>query len=465
MKSTKLIPVLLAGGIGSRLWPLSREHYPKQLLTLLGDDSLLQATIRRVLQCADLDSFIVICNEEHRFEVLTQIAQLKPDCDFKILLEPVGRNTAAAAALAAFYAPENSHLLFLPADHILKPDTEFVRQIAVANQAASENKLITFGIQPTYAEIGYGYIKSGTEISSDIYHIDKFVEKPKQDVAESFISEGDYFWNSGMFLFPKALFLQELKTHSLAIYTSVQKACQEFFPDGHFVRVEPEQFAQTPSDSLDYAVMEHTKQAVMLKLDIQWSDIGSWQSLYEYEEKDQNGNVMFGDVVSIDNKNCLLRSDSRLLAAVGLEDIIAVSTGDCILISSKKESQRVKDVVKTLQLNKREEGMRHLHQYHPWGSTELLNVAENFRIKRVDIEPKQCMSLHEHQQTTESWLVIIGMVEVQIGNEKSTYYKGEAFFIAQASQHRLCNPTSELLSLVKVQSGDNFNEQDIIRYD
>lgn len=465
MSKIKLVPVLLAGGIGSRLWPLSREHYPKQLLTLLGEDSLLQATLRRVLQCDNVDSFIVICNEEYRFEVLTQIAQLKPRCNFNILLEPVGRNTAAAAAYAAWFVPEDSHLLFLPADHLMKPVDKFVQQINLANQAVAENKLLTFGVKPTYAETGFGYIKTGKKIKNNLFEIDQFVEKPSKAIAESFLSEDSYYWNSGMFLFQRAMFLAELSKYSPKIHDCMQQACSDFMHDGHFVRVDAELFAKTPDVSIDYAVMEHTQQGVMSKLDIEWSDIGSWQSLYDYEEKDQSGNVLFGDVVSIKNKNCLLRSDSRLLAAIGLEDIIAVSTGDCVLISHRDQSQQVKQIVKELQIKQREESVRHLMQYHPWGTTTLLNVGENFRIKRVDLEPKQSMSLHQHQETTENWLVIEGQIDVQIGDEKYTYQQGEAFFIPQQIKHRLSNNTAQPLSLIKIQSGSSFNEQDITRYD
>lgn len=465
MSNKKLVPVLLAGGIGSRLWPLSREHYPKQLLSLLGDDSLLQATIRRVLQCADVESFVIICNEEHRFEVLTQVAQLKPHCDFKILLEPVGRNTAAAAAFAAFFVSEDAHLLFLPADHLLKPEGKFFQEIAVANQAVSENKLLTFGVKPSYPETGYGYIQAGKMISQDLYEIDRFVEKPSAEVAASLLKSGDYFWNSGMFLFPRTFFLQELQQYSPEIYSCVQKACENFKYDGSFVRIDAAHFEKAPSDSLDYAVMEHTKQGIMQKLSLEWSDIGSWQSLYEYDDKDPEGNVLQGDVVSIDNKNCLLHSDSRLLAAVGLEDIIAVSTDDCVLITSMQHSQQVKKIVKVLQANEREEAQRHLLQYHPWGMRHLLNVGKNFRIKRVDINPQQSMSLHKHQLTTESWLVISGQVEVQINENTNIYQQGETFIIPPETIHRLSNTTEQTLSLVKVQSGTMFDEKDITRYD
>lgn len=465
MSEKKLVPVLLAGGIGSRLWPLSREHYPKQLLSLLGEDSLLQATIRRVLQCADVESFVIICNEDHRFEVLTQIAQLKPKCDFKILLEPVGRNTAAAAAFAAFFVSENSNLLFLPADHLLKPEEGFAQEIARANNAVSENKLLTFGIKPTYPETGYGYIKAGGMLSPSLFEIDRFVEKPSVEVAESLLESGDYFWNSGMFLFPRSLFLDELKHYSPEIYSCVQKACNKFSYDGSFVRIDAAQFEKVPSDSLDYALMEHTKQGVMQELALEWSDMGSWQSLYEYDDKDAQGNAVQGDVVSINNKNCLLHSDSRLIAAIGLEDIIAVSTDDCVLISSKQHAQEVKQVVKVLQANKREEAQRHLVQYHPWGLRRLLNVGENFRIKRVDIYPQQCMSLHEHHITTESWLVIAGQVNVKINDEINLYQQGDTFIILPDVVHQLCNNTDQALSLVKVQSGTTFDEKDIIRYD
>lgn len=451
MKNT-LIPVLLAGGVGSRLWPLSREHYPKQLLTLLGDDSLLQATLRRILAC-DIDSFIVICNEEHRFDVLTQIAQLKPHCKFTILLEPVGRNTAPAAALAACYAPANSQLLFLPADHILKPEVDFVNAVNQAKVLAQENYLVSFGVKPTYAETGYGYIQVGNRIAKNALMIERFVEKPTLDNATQFIKEGHFYWNSGMYCFARDVLIDELTHYAPDILASVQLATNEFKQDGYFVRINAEQFAKTSDKSIDYAVMEHTHRGVMLPLTLQWSDIGSWQSLYEYETKDHQGNVVLGDVINIDNHNCYLRGEGHLLAAVGLENIIAVSTGDGVLIAKQDQSQKVKEVVQALQASNRPEAQRHLTEYHSWGKTTLLNEGDHFQIKQVDIEPGQTIELHYHSHTTESWLVVSGEVQVTLDNNIQHYYANQAFLIQTAVVHRLHNPTQQVVSLVEVRSG------------
>ena len=397
----KLVPVLLAGGIGSRLWPLSREHHPKQLLSLLGDDSLLQATLRRILRFPDIKQFLIICNEEQRYQILMQVEQLAPNCDFKIILEPEGCNTAPAV-VAAFYLAADVNMLLMPADHILQPEHEFLQQLSAANEIASIGRLITFGIQPTYAEPGYGYIEVGEKLHDGAYAVKQFVEKPDKHTAEIFLQQGNHYWNSGMFLFPCELFLSELEQVATDIYSPVHKATEKFIADDHFIRFNTALFAQVPNKSLDYALMEHTQKAEMLPLNLQWSDIGSWQSLYEYETKDEYNNVLRGDVLSLKNQDCYLYSDSHLLAAIGLTDIIAVQTADCVLIANKNSSQKVKEVVSRLQIDKRREAEQHLTQYHPWGGTStLINQGTGFRINRVNIQPGKQLSLHEHDERSE----------------------------------------------------------------
>lgn len=465
MSENSIVPVLLAGGIGSRLWPLSREHYPKQLLSLLGGYSFLQATLRRILMIKNLSQFVVICNEEHRFEILTQILELKPDCKFTILLEPVGRNTAPAAALAAFYLPEDANLLFLPADHVLKSDNAFIEQVLQAQGYANEGQLLTFGVKPSYPEIGYGYIRAGEPVDPDAYKILQFTEKPDKETAQQFLDSGDYYWNSGMFLFARNTLLEELQQYSPRIFSTIEKASQTFSQDNCFVRVDAALFFQAPDVSIDYAVMEHTQKALMFKLATQWSDIGSWQALYTYEEKNKENTVVNGDVISIDNKNCYFYTDSHLIAAVGLENIIVVQTADCVLITPLQESQRVKEIVNQLKSSGREEALQHLKQYHPWGESLIINREEDFIIRRIDILPGEATSYHSHQNSSESWMVVKGDADVMVNDSVSHYQAGDSFSIHANERHRITNTGTDNLSLVEVRVGSDFSRKDITRYD
>jgi mannose-1-phosphate guanylyltransferase/mannose-6-phosphate isomerase len=459
------IPVLLAGGIGSRLWPLSREHYPKQLLSLLGEDSLLQATLRRVLQCENVDRFYVICNEQHRFTVLSQITQLEPNCEFKIILEPAGRNTAAAAALAAEYAPAGSQLLFMPADHLLQSVAPFVARVEQAKKLASTNKLVTFGVLPTYPEEGYGYIEVvENELAPHAYSIKQFVEKPNAMRAKAFIAAGHYYWNSGMFLFPKQLLLDELAEYSPEISRCIQAAGKTFREDNYFVRVDAATFCATPSDSIDYALMEHTQNGVMLALTGQWSDVGSWQALYEFEDKDSAGNVIQGEVININSTNCYLRSEEHLLAAVGLDNIIAVQTADCVLIANKDDTQGVKQVVQQLQQQGRQEAVQHLTRHHPWGVSIVMFHDDACVINRVRILPGHELSLHSHNNSSESWLVIAGTAEVQQDGQTQHYQAGEAFSIPPGVRHKISNNSADKLRLIELRTGAALDQEDITRH-
>lgn len=450
----KLIPVLLAGGIGSRLWPLSREHYPKQFLTLLGNDSLLQATIRRVLQHTDIDQFIVVCNEAHRFEVLQQIEQLNPSCDFTILLEPEGRNTAAAAALVSFYVNPEDQILLIPADHLLNPVYAFLSAVQIGQSLVEQDKLVTFGIAPAYPETGYGYIQAGQKIQEDIFSINQFIEKPSLEKAEQFVNEGCYFWNSGIFLFSAKLYLTELQKYAPDIFSATQQCMQHTQRDGKFLRGDQTAFLKSPNISIDYAVMEHVKNAAVVRLGISWNDIGSWQALYEYETKDARGNVIKGDVIDVDNQRCYVRSSSRLVAAVGLTDTLIVETPDSILVVNQDKTQAVKQVVAQLQAQKRPEATRHIVQYHPWGTTTLLNAENNFRVYRVDVMPGKSLSLHSHEHRNEHWIVLSGEATVLLNQGKKQYQKDQSFYITASTLHSIQNNSKEMLSLVEVQSGE-----------
>ena len=460
-----IVPVLLAGGIGSRLWPLSREHYPKQLLSLLGDDSLLQSSLRRILKLPSIKHFIVICNEEHRFEVLSQIDEINPGIEFTIMLEPEGRNTAPAAALAAFSRTNNDLLMLLPADHMLSSEDEFIQQISLASTIASQGKLITFGIKPTHAETGYGYIEVGQKNSDESFTINQFVEKPDSDTAQRFVDCGTYFWNSGMFLFSRDVLLEELEAHANDIFQAMSLLKTSFVSDGPFLRVAAEQFSNVPSRSIDYAIMEKTTNAHMLPLQSAWSDIGSWQSLYTFENKNDKETVVIGDVIDIDNESCYLRSESHLLAAIGLKNIVVVQTADCVLVADINESQRVKDIVSQLQHQGRSEALSHLTQFHPWGKSTLLNRDNQIMIKQVDIKVGKALSLHSHQSTTESWQVISGKVQVLCDDKTYDYESGDAFFIDKNVRHKIMNIGNSLLKLVEVRSGEHDSEEDIERYD
>ena len=462
-----LIPVILSGGVGSRLWPLSRELYPKQFLPLTGKDSLLKQTLERSGRIDQVGEPIVVCNEEHRFMVAEQLRLAGTGAN-AIVLEPVGRNTAPAVAIAALRAlavdPE-ALLLVLPADHLIQDLDAFTAAVTRGVPHARQGKLVTFGIVPTRAETGYGYIQSGAELSEGVAAVARFVEKPDRTTAEQYLAGGDYFWNSGMFLLGAARFLDELKRCAPEIHSASHRALDNASTDLDFVRLDRAAFEACPSDSIDYAVMEHTRDGAVVPVDCGWSDIGSWASLWETGTKDERGNVFAGDVIGADVDNCYLRSDSRLLTAIGVHDLVVVETPDAVLVADRERVQEVKKIVATLKANGRDEANVHTRVYRPWGSYESLVSADRFQVKRIVVNPGQQLSLQMHHHRAEHWVVVSGTAKVICGEKEVILSEDQSTYIPLGTRHRLTNPGVIPLELIEVQTGSYLGEDDIVRFD
>ncbi|MEY3220383.1 MAG: hypothetical protein RIT27_1740 [Pseudomonadota bacterium] len=465
-----LHPVILSGGIGSRLWPLSREHYPKQLLALVGEQTMLQNTVLRLENIPDLAPPIIVCNEDHRFLVAEQLRciNVKPSA---ILLEPIGRNTAPAIAIAALAALEkdpNAVLLVLPADHLIQHVDEFQLTVKKALPAVEQNLLITFGIVPTKPETGYGYIKSGELIKeTSVYRVSQFVEKPNQETAIHYIETGQYFWNSGMFLFKAQCYLDELKNAEPKIFEICQRSFDKLSLDlnSDFVRVDEEIFKHCPSKSIDFAVMEKTVHAAMIPLNAGWSDIGAWSALWEVSNQDNNGNILQGDIFVQQVNNCYLRSENRLLAAIGIENIIAVETADAVLIAHKDRAQDVKNVVDYLKRTGRSEANLHRKVFRPWGSYETIDNDPRFQVKRIMVNVGASLSLQMHYHRSEHWVVVKGTAKITRGDEQVLLSENQSTYIPLGIKHRLENPGKIPLEIIEIQSGSYLGEDDIVRFE
>jgi mannose-1-phosphate guanylyltransferase / mannose-6-phosphate isomerase len=463
---TTLIPVILSGGAGTRLWPLSREMYPKQLLALAGKRTMLQDTAVRLAGIAGASAPIIVCNEAHRFTVAEQIQALNidPSC---ILLEPVGRNTAPAVALAALQAlqmnPE-AILVIAPADHVIRDAPKFQQAAAVAAGLAETGKLITFGIVAHAPETGYGYIRRG-DGEGPSYPVAQFIEKPPLDVALQFVSSGDYFWNSGMFVFKASRYLAELALFAPDILEASQAALQAATTDLDFVRIDRAAFEKCRAQSIDYAVMEKTKDAVVLPLDAGWSDVGSWASLCDALPADEDGNVLQGDVLVHDTHDCYVHSTSRLVAAVGMDDHIIVETKDAILVAPKERVQDVKDLVAKLKQSGRSESSLHREVFRPWGSYDSLDNGERFQVKRLTVKPGGVLSLQMHHHRAEHWIVVQGTARITCGEKTFLLSENESTFIPIGATHRIENPGKVALHIVEVQSGSYLGEDDIVRFE
>lgn len=458
----KIIPVILSGGVGSRLWPLSREHFPKQCLPLTDTQfSLLQQTAKRT-SALDVSAPIVVCNEDHRFLIAQQLQEIGVK-DASIVLEPNGRNTAPAIALAALEAKhkeqEDNLLLVLPADHVIRDIEAFEKAIVKATELAKEKALVTFGIQPTHPETGYGYIRGG-----DDYAVEEFVEKPNLETAQQYLASGDYLWNSGMFLFSAQVYLEELSAHRSDIFQAVSLAYEQRTEDMDFVRVNAEAFSSCPEDSIDYAVMEPTKNAKVVPYAGDWSDIGAWDALYDYADKDADQNVLLGDVMSEGSTNCLVRSESRLVAAVGVKDLVIVETADAVLVMDKNQAQDVKKIVKRIQAEGREEHMFHTTVHRPWGSYETVDLGDRHQVKRIMVKPGEKLSVQMHHHRAEHWVVVSGTAKVQNGDNEILLTENESTYIPIGVVHALENPGKIPLQLVEVQSGSYLGEDDIVRF-
>ncbi len=463
-----MIPVILAGGAGTRLWPLSRGLYPKQFLPLAEKRTMLQSTVQRVLGVNGAEAPVVICNNEHRFLVGEQLQ----DIDIHsggIILEPVGRNTAPAAVLASLHALENGGdpvILLLPADHVIHDENAFCRAVDAGEKLAEKGTLLTFGIVPDRPETGYGYIRKGVRLNDDDgFQVDSFVEKPDLATAAGYLESGEYLWNSGMFLFKASVMLEEMEKYAPAILESCRNAYAGKSSDLDFIRLSPGVFETCPSDSIDYAVMEKTDKAAVIPIDCGWSDVGSWQSLHEVSEGDENGNVINGDVLVKDVKNCYLRAESKVLAAVGLNDHIVVETADAVLVAPKGRSQDVKAIVETLRETGRSEAQLHRRVYRPWGSYEGIDSAERFQVKRIIVKPGASLSLQLHHHRAEHWVVVKGTAKVTVGDTVVTVSENESTYIPVGEKHRLENPGVIQLELIEIQTGSYLGEDDIVRLD
>lgn len=467
---SKIIPVIMAGGTGSRLWPLSRERHPKQFLALDGDVTMLQATIQR-LKGLDTCEPIVITNQEHRFLVAEQLRQLNK-LSQNIILEPVGRNTAPAIALAAQLAfrdcepDEDPILLVLAADHVVTDEKAFITAISHACNHALADKLVTFGIVATAPETGYGYIRRGQEIEHDVaYVVDEFVEKPNLATAQQYVSSGEYYWNSGMFMFRASQYLQELKLFREDIYNCCQKAMAHLDPDMDFVRIDKTAFLECPSESIDYAVMEHTQHAVVVPMDAGWNDVGSWSSLWDIAEKDDDGNVCQGDIMLHESKNTYIHSENTLVAAVGLENIVIVQTKDAVLVADKNRVQDVKIIVENLKRLGRSEHILHRDEYKLWGKQELLEHGSRYKVNKITVRPGGRLSMQMHHHRAEHWVVVCGTALVTKSGESLLLTENQSAYIPVGEIHSLENPGKIVLEMIEVQSGAYLDEDDILRID
>ncbi len=467
--STKIVPVILSGGAGSRLWPMSRESFPKQLLPLTTERSLLQETAGRIADPTVFEPPIVVCNAEHRFIIAEQMRQIGIDTG-GIVLEPAAKNTAPAVAAAALMLVERQpdiQMLVLPSDHSIVDSVEFTSAVRTASFAAADGALVTFGIKPSRAETGYGYIRRGSRFGTreGCYTVEAFVEKPDAATARSYLDDGGYDWNSGMFLFTAETYLAELERFEPDIASGCRAAVRAANKDLGFLRLAEEPFAAMPSRSIDYAVMERTDRAAVVPVDMGWSDIGSWTALWEFGIKDGKGNVVAGDVVIRDVRNSYIRSDGPLVAVVGLDDIVVVSTGDAILVLPKDRTQDVKALVDSLKSAKRPEATHHPRVYRPWGFYQSLHDGERFQVKRITVNTGASLSLQMHHHRAEHWIVVNGTAEVTRGNEQFVLNENESTYISPCTVHRLANPGKVPLNLIEVQSGGYLGEDDIIRYE
>ena len=473
-------PVILSGGSGTRLWPLSREEYPKQLLPLNSELTMLQETAARLQGLVDIADPMVICNETHRFMVAEQMRQ-QANGNGAIILEPCGRNTAPAVAIAALQAMTGGAdpvLLVLPADHLIRKVDVFQRGVDNGLSLAMEGKLVTFGIVPDKPETGYGYIKGGEELGvrgegitpADSSHfaafaVAEFVEKPDFTTAQAYLENGAYYWNSGMFMFKASRFLSELESFNPQMLEACQKAHATLQRDIDFLRLDAELFAACPSDSIDYAVMEKTADAAVIPLDAGWNDVGSWSSLWDVGDQNAAGNVIRGDVLTENTSNCYLHANHRLVAGVGIENLIVVETADAVLVANKDQVQDVKAIVAQIKAQQRDEYLLHKRVNRPWGAYEGIDAGEGFQVKRITVNPGSTLSLQMHYHRAEHWIVVQGTALVTRGDEVVTLSENQSTYIPVGVKHRLANPGMIPLELIEVQSGSYLGEDDIVRFD
>lgn len=461
-----MLPVIMAGGSGSRLWPLSRSHYPKQFLPLLDEQTMLQQTVQRVASCSDP---LIICGEEHRFIVAEQL-RAAGQSHQGIILEPEGKNTAPAIALAALEAirqDPDATLLVLAADHSMQQPEAFIEAVKQAEPLAQQGKLVTFGIIPNQAHTGYGYIRGGTESAhvSGAFSVAEFVEKPDAETAERYLNSGEYYWNSGIFMFKAQRYLDELNEYRPDILTHCQDAMASICTDSDFIRPDAKIFSACPDESIDYAVMEKTREAAVLPIDCGWSDVGSWSALWEISEKDAAGNSCKGDTLTVDSHNCFIHSDSKLIASVGVDNLIIVESDDAIMVADQSKVQQVKTVVQRLKQARRSEAECHRKVYRPWGYYDSVDQGSRFQVKRIVVKPGAQLSLQMHHHRAEHWIVVKGTAEVTKGDSTFLVTENESTYIPLGIKHRLKNPGAIPLEIIEVQSGSYLGEDDIQRFD
>jgi mannose-1-phosphate guanylyltransferase/mannose-6-phosphate isomerase len=458
---SRLIPVILAGGTGSRLWPLSRELFPKQFHSLFSEKSLMQETLARAARVTS-EAPIIVCNEEHRFLVAEQCRAMGIGWQ-RLILEPEGRNTAPAIALAALAAPADSTLLVLPSDHLIQDEDAFAAAVALARTAAERCAMVTFGIVPTRPETGYGYLQADGE-GPDARPVGSFVEKPDLASAESYLAAGNYFWNSGMFLFGASTYLQELERLAPALAGPLRTAFEEGEVDLDFFRPGPS-FLDCPSDSIDYAIMEKTDKAWTVPAAFGWSDVGSWSAILDASSQDAQGNCAMGDVVSVNTRGSYVQANHRLVGTIGIEDLIVVETADAVLVAAKDQVQDVKQLVERLKAERREEYVSHREVFRPWGSYEGVEQGERYQVKRIRVKPGERLSLQMHHHRAEHWIVVRGTAEVTRGEETFMLSENESTYIPLGVTHRLTNPGRLPLELIEVQVGAYLGEDDIVRFE
>lgn len=450
--------IILAGGSGTRLWPLSRQDYPKQFLKLNGQKSLIQQTAERLLKLLGPEDIIVITNSRYKFHVMADLDAVYPGLSRDVILEPFSRNTAPAIALASKYCMERlncdrDEVLFVsPSDHIIKPDDRFIDYIKRAEEVAQKGYIVTFGIKPLGPETGFGYIKARGEVEGYL-HVERFTEKPNLETAKRYINEGNYLWNSGMFAFSISTIMEEFRSHAPEIYGILDNPLEDILSN----------FERMPNISIDYAIMERSERVVTIPLDIYWNDIGSWDCIFDVFEKDASGNVKVGDVVEIDTRNSLILSGRRLIATVGLDDLLVVETDDAILIAKRGDSQKVKDVVDILKSKNRIEASEHRTIYRPWGEYTVLEEGVRYKIKRIVVKPCERLSLQMHHHRSEHWVVVKGTAKVTIGDREVFIHENESAYVPKSTRHRLENPGKVPLEIIEVQNGEYVGEDDIVR--
>ena len=465
MSFATIFPAIMCGGSGTRLWPLSRALFPKQFLPLVNDTSMLQDTLLRLPKSCSEPVFI--CNEDHRFLVAEQVRQLSQE-QSTILLEPEGRNTAPAVALAAINAlakDKEAVLLVLAADHVIKDVETFQQVIAKASIAAEQGKLVTFGIVPTHAETGYGYIKKGNELNDSIFDVAQFVEKPDKLTAENYLESGEYLWNSGMFLFKASRYLEELAKHRLDILEHCQQAMTDVERDLDFLRPNKADFLACANESIDYAVMEKTDSAVVIPLDAGWSDVGSYSALWEVCEQNADNNVLKGDIIAQQTTNSYIHTQNKLIATVGVDNLVIIDTPDAVLVANKDKVQEVKQIVEQLRSENRSEAVLHREAYRPWGKYDCIDIGDRFQVKRITVKSGAKLSVQMHHHRAEHWVIVSGTAKVTIDENTQLLSENQSVYIPIGAVHALENPGKLPLEMIEVQSGSYLGEDDIVRFE